>query len=525
MRKIRKAKFLIKAAIVTVIALALIMPSAITDTNNLKNNETFKLPENVMRKPLSLSLGDDVLVSPFVGDDYMPSITEDMDGNAVVSWTNEQSFSESYFGISYSDDPLDASTWSDNALTLEITGNDFSFDTALVIGPEPDDYKGLVGVFYSLVDDLAGYYEIPDVTDDFANWAIYTWSSFGTESEYATIADQGFVQGGYYPDMFGPMALHICLNDLCGDVPECPVFIHIDIRNDGGGVMFYDCQEDEQTAPAADPDFVWVDEIYHTVVYNKDTESVIWKKVDATIEHDYEYTPFQETVGSGTNPAIAAIDTNVAILYVSGGTVKCAYSADDGESWNTVDVASGEFPDICAVGNQLFATYIVDGNLFKIISDDYGITWSDPEQVNDVDGTVAEIENAVDIHEAGIVWVDERGSDYDVYYDALVTIPKPKLDISDIAGGIGVSAVITNTGDAGATNVNWEIVLDGTVFLGGSTTGTEASLGVGDSVPIKSGFPLGFGDIDISITASCDEGATASESAAAKLLLFFITGL
>jgi hypothetical protein len=37
---------------------------------------------------------------------------------------------------------------------------------------------------------------------------------------------------------------------------------------------------------------------------------------------------------------------------------------------------------------------------------------------------------------------------------------------------------------------------------------------------ISSGFPLGFGDIDITVVAD-----TATETATGKLLLFFITGL
>jgi hypothetical protein len=531
MNKTKNAKIFIEAAIVIAVTLALIMPASAVITNNVKNTYGFERIDNQdnLKKQTTTNTfaGDDTWATPFQGDDYIPAITKDLDDNVVITWTNEQSFSESYFGLSHSNDPTDDQTWYDNGLVLTITGNDFGFDTALIEGPEADDYKGLVGVFYSLLDDVAGYYEIEDITGDYGNWPIYSWSDFGQDSYYACISDGGFVQGGYYPDMFGPMAFHICLNDLCGTITECPVFIHIDIRNDGGGVMFYDCQEDEQTAPAADPDyFMVVDrEIYHTIVFNHETNSVIWKKVDPTIEHDYEYTPFQETIGTGTNPAIAGYGTNVAVVYTDEGQVKCTYSSDDGETWDTSTVASGGFPDICAVGTVLYATYISGGNLFKVSSEDGGATWSQAEQVNDVDGTVVAMENSVDIHEAGIVWVDERGEDWDIYYDELVSIPQPKIEIDQIAGGIGVSAVVTNNGDAAATNVDWSITLDGTVFLGAEKTGTISNLGIGDSEPIKSGFPLGFGPIDITITAKSAEGPSATETASGTLLLFFITGL
>ena len=290
MNKTKRTKIFIEAALVIVVTLALIMPVSSVVTNNVDNVYGFEGVGNQgdLKKKTTTNTfaGDDIWATPFQGDDHIPAITKDLDGNVVITWTNEQSFSESYFGISHSNDPTNAQTWYDNGLVLTITGNDFGFDTALIVGPEAEDFKGLVGVFYSLADDVAGYYEIEDITGDFGNWPIYTWSGFGQDSYYSCIADGVFVQGGYYPDMFGPMVFHICLNDLCGNIPQCPAFVHIDIRNDGGGVMFYDCQEFEQTAPAADPDyFMVVDrEVYHTVVYNHETNDVIWKKVDPVIE-------------------------------------------------------------------------------------------------------------------------------------------------------------------------------------------------------------------------------------------------
>ncbi len=529
MQNTRRAKYLLEASVVIAVAFSLIMPftAATNDIPVDTGYQKVQVTGEIDKKDFSQNtFGTDVLVTPYTGDDILPSITVDQFGNSVVTWTNEQSFSESFFGIGYSSDISDAQAWYDNGLVLTLSGNDYAFDTALVIGPEPEDYKGLIGVYYSLADELAGYYEIPDITSDFSEWPIYTWSDFGEDSYYSQIADQGFIQGGYYPDMFGPMVLYIAMNDLCGDIPQCPAFTHIDIRNDGGGVMFYDCQEYEQTAPAGSPDFVAVGEIYHTIVYNVDTQDVIWKKVDATVEHDYEYTPFQATVGTGTHPSIAAYDTNVAVVYATGGEVVCVRSSDDGETWSSpVTIASGGYPDICSVGTTLFAAYIDDGNLFKAMSEDGGATWIDIQQVNDVDGTVVEVEDSVDMHEGGIVWVDERGEDWDIYIDELSEVPSPDLEIKEISGGIGVSAVIENVGDLAATNVEWTITLDGTVFLGGEKSDTIPSLGVGDTATIKSGFPLGFGGIEISITATCDEGDSASASAQGNLLLFFVTGL
>jgi hypothetical protein len=430
MIRAKKTKTIIGAAVVIAVVMALVMPISAVDNNviNTKPYERVEIQGVIEKRIMDNTFAEgDVLVTPYIGDDLTPSITRDLAGNVVVSWTNEQSFSESFFGISYSSNPGDMDTWYDNGLVLIISGNDYGFDTALVVGPEPDDYKGLVGVWFNFVDDTAGYYEILDITSDFAEWPIYSWTAFGADSYYSCIADQGFVQGGYYPDMFGPMAFHICLNDLCGNIPQCPVFTHIDIRNDGGGVMFYDCQDDEQTAPAADPDFVAVDDIYHTVVYNVDTNAIIWKKVVWDEEHDYEYTPYQETIATGTNPAIAAVGTNVAVVHTEGGQVKCAYSSDDGENWALSTIGTGSYPDICSVGDTMFATYIDGGNLFLVTSSDYGQTWGAAEQVNQNAGSVVAMENSVDIHSAGIVWTDDRGDDLDLYYATLAGPAPPSI--------------------------------------------------------------------------------------------------
>jgi len=115
-----------------------------------------------------------------------------------------------------------------------------------------------------------------------------------------------------------------------------------------------------------------------------------------------------------------------------------------------------------------------------------------------------------------------------VYYDdvslwAPDAPSNPELKIGPVTGGFGLKASVNNTGDGDATNVIWNITLDGKlVFLGKASTGTFTTLAAGAEEPIKASFILGFGKTNIVITAICDEGKTATASKTAFILGPFV---
>jgi hypothetical protein len=124
-----------------------------------------------------------------------------------------------------------------------------------------------------------------------------------------------------------------------------------------------------------------------------------------------------------------------------------------------------------------------------------------------------------------------------IYYDDLsITTtgtpppppPKPSLEIGAITAGKGViNAVIKNVGDGNATDVAWDIELTGGFLLKGkSTTGTTASILAGAETSVVSGKILGFGKVNIAVTASCAENATiVSGTAKGFVFLFLILGV
>ncbi len=102
-------------------------------------------------------------------------------------------------------------------------------------------------------------------------------------------------------------------------------------------------------------------------------------------------------------------------------------------------------------------------------------------------------------------------------------VAAPVLEIASIKGPIGVKATIKNTGDAKATNVNWEIKFTGgTILLGKAKNGTIPEIDVAGEAIAKIPFVLGFGKSVIGVSVSCDQGVTASKSQNATVLLFLV---
>ncbi len=141
------------------------------------------------------------------------------------------------------------------------------------------------------------------------------------------------------------------------------------------------------------------------------------------------------------------------------------------------------------------------------------------------DGATADVQNPKHAYtEAGIFNVTLTVTDAEstIATDtttATIFAPAPVIEIGDITGGLfKVKAVIKNTGDADATDVDWSIALNGgLIILGKETTGTAPTIAAGGEVEIASGLILGFGKTTITVTAD-----TATKDQAATVLLVFI---
>ncbi|MCK4901972.1 MAG: hypothetical protein KAS76_01340, partial [Thermoplasmatales archaeon] len=430
----KKIKKFLEAAIVISVVLAFILPSSAVVTN--EENTSGKVQAHVENYrqvlPVEGTLrGENIQMPSGEGDDRLPSITKDDAGHTVVTWTNEEGVLTWNMGIAYSDDPTDPMSWTGWIITLTETTMVWYSDTAYVDGPNPEDFHGLYGVNMYFDTELVGGYEILDITQDpgdTAYWSYYYWGDqIATDQVCRAVEDEGYYNEPYY-DHDGAISMTIYhWADMGYDIEGCPQYFNQDLTEGGSTTFFFDAQANLQTAPARDCDYATLPDWFHlTWEYHNEstgTDKIVWKKIDPAVEADIEFVPddWQEYRAEGTNPSIEAFDDgkaiNVAIVYVSDGDVKCVYSDDDGETWaGPVTVAAGSYPALRAIGTDLYCAYIDGGDLFLKISDDGGMTWGAAEQVNDEDGYVVAEENAVDIHIGGIVWVDDRNGDLDIFW-------------------------------------------------------------------------------------------------------------
>jgi len=221
------------------------------------------------------------------------------------------------------------------------------------------------------------------------------------------------------------------------------------------------------------------------------------------------------------NPSLIAENGNCYVICEVENEIVCYYSHDNGESFDTSIISTnGVFPSISLVGDTLICSYTYNNNVYTSTSEDGGVNWVDSIQINDIEGSVSSEDSFMDLFGDNLVWTDDRNGDNEIYYNKAGEVSAPIIEIESISGGYGVTAKISNTGNADTTDVEWSISFDGGVFVGAEKSGTISTLAAGDSVTISSGFILGLGGTDITIT-----GGSSSSSASGTVLFFFVIGL
>ena len=550
-KKMKKIKVFLEAVVVITALLGLILPTSavVTNTNpEIDKNDLNFIYMNEPINPINIGAGNVLISSDNPdNDDEHPKITR-AGSTLLVTYEKRASILESSIPIAYSGDS--GETWT--------TWGELIPESGLAINPDIYFNQETNEIFWSHIEPLDEYSGcMAWIDSDIANAEDFKFGAcwnFGEDASEQALSNVGpyAVRWFIAPDQDEPQTPHLMYmrydEELSYALPSDDGYGAFGSYYDGDENGAIDILPEYNVALAAGSDQLYgvfetepIGE--HKIGFKATRHTTDFEKfftaeqVDACDMYaDLDVWPFQQYLTenpAAVDPDIAAQGDSVAIVYTLDGQVKCLYTStqppDEEEHYGEYTfsesvVGDGGYPAIHMSGGKVYCAYINEGNLYQVISEDGGATWSEAVQLNEVDGTVVEESNSVDLNDLGTVWTDNRDGQKDIYI-AAGGGDVPVLEIKDISGGIGVSATIENTGTAEATDVEWTITLDGTVFIGGEKTGTITTIAPEDSAAIKSGFPLGFGDINIAIKAESAEGATATATATGKLLLFFVTGL
>jgi len=479
-----------------------------------------------LNKVLTANLEGNVQISSGEEEDVTPTITVDGNGRIVIAYNSQAGILEHYIYLAYSED--DGSTWNFPAYITTESG----------VAASPDF------IYMPATGNLALSYVDPGA-DEYAVHAWYISDITNTETYNGIM--WGWMSGESYQYVASSYVEHLFLQMVICDEPgrglmSVPTLIYWTPDWDhpeeiGGG--YYDGQSILRTVPASDPEMATgQNRVIMVMQHDNETtghSEIAYKLTVTDLDllltpgggpggmdkyADIEVWPWQGYLGKGDydskHPSVSASGSNFVVVFMSNNNVygdwdiMCAYSHDDGETWTVSEVAAEHpvdetYPAVYISGNNVYVAYIKEGNLYLVKSEDGGETWGEPEKVNDVDGTVVAEENAVDICSKGIVWVDERNGNKDIYFAPL---PAPIITVG-ISGGFGVKATISNEGTEAAENLAWSVDLSGLVFIGKHSEGTIDTLNPGESVTVGPGLVFGIGPTTITVNAG---GVTATAS-------------
>lgn len=223
-----------------------------------------------------------------------------------------------------------------------------------------------------------------------------------------------------------------------------------------------------------------------------------------------------------TNPDLAVSGEYAYVTMQSDQTgnndILCYTPPSVGTNWLKHIVASSSddemYPSITAVGKTALCTFVKNSGLYMSKSIDGGVTWSDPEQINDITAQLIGEYRCSNVKGPFGVWMDNRNANIDIYTHVN---PMPWIVLMKCSGGLGCKVEIANVGTADATTIEWNMQVHGGLKgqINVTSNGT-IDVAAGKTAKAKSKVFFGFGQIFITASA----GGAIIEKEGKQFLIF-----
>lgn len=475
----------------------------------LKNSRTYnkleqkEVPDNIFS---TLDNDEDILVVDSTGDDYTPSVAAS--GYKAMAIVDGYYEDEEYqtIGLKWTID--EGETWLPEGFIWSWISEDNEFQYPKISSGGIGTTAGAVALSTDQhSNSFLFFIEIFDYNEDevVADAITFISESSGDVALYADVAGIG---GSFAP------------NDICTGI-----FSFAD--SDGEWGLFYNDGADDYTFigytdpqpydiedMASDIDMV-KGKFYNAYQVTNDPDDgdfleIQWCKVDGTNEW------WQNSWGSkklkdefGSNLDFKINDKIGALVYETEfGEIKCAF-ASNGVSFKPYYVADGTSPSVDIDGEEVKIVFISNNDLYYTISED-GENWSEPELINDEQGTVVDGFHATSIDGGFALWSDERDDSKDIYFESIGGVVKrPVIIVGQIEGGMGsVTATIENIGNGDGSNIKANMKVTGGILGRIDKSIDDLIIPViiaGGSYDIEIGGIFGLGAINVVVTSELEE--------------------
>jgi hypothetical protein len=478
---------------------------------------------------------EDVQITFAPGFDLNPTITNDNTGDLILGYLGDPA-GDGVYNVWFTSSIDQGATWlNDNSMGLvvptpEKPSVDHWSDTRFfgTYVPNPTDYDGSAMYVIEInnpaqLDDGfdAVYWTWFDVGDGYTDFIDVSLACDNAVEDYAwgaisIVGDHGSGLSGV------PMFSY-----QCNEGGTAWIYYFSDVDND---TIYGDCQG---ASMDIDPVTHESYSIWNFVNTTTDLHDIYFTKFDFATWDEFSGNPIHPFLVDGVfssgnddlNVDISANNDNIIIVTQSDDDILCYYSNDGMETISTSVVVSTSadelYPKVVHTDDMSAVCLFVSGeNVYTLSTQDGGATWGTPVQINDEDGTVVEADANTDLCKIGAVWTDDRTGDSNIFFDT-PGVAVPIVNVVDISGGFGVSATVENTGTADAENVPWSITIEGGLMLiGAETIGEIPTLAVDSSEDITTGLILGFGQVDITVTAG-----ESQQTASGTVILPFVLGV